>query len=795
MKRKIKSKTCKTKYRACVVGMLLFFTLLGSLCMLAITPWGLRQITPVLEAQISKLTGLDVRVQGLTLSWPTNAQIKAFTARDEDGIVRLAIHEARVRISLRQLLRRNIRIYSFEADKIFFAGLPDTDQVPPKKPHARKKPLQLSDLEPILGAAEVWHFKIRQIVIAPPLVPEPLVLATRGHWRHRQMSIYLDTIAINWNDLDIAAEAPLHILIEPERLLFAPWNLQVGRGNLLAEGIIEGEYLQLSVDILELPLDLFGFAGQVDADTEMNGKLTVSGTLQNPTASLALDLRGLRPEDPQRWDGPPARFRVDFNLREQRLQGGFQLENLPGDPVTLDLNLPAPVSLMPFSFQWPPDGPIEARLSANTDLTGLGRLFVLDVYHRLVGTLAADLKLTGTFEDPRLDGSIRIKDGRYEHELSGTILSDILLEVAAEREFLSLVNFHASDGATGTLHASGRMHFRPNERYPFETTLTLDRFRLMQNDHAKAIGRGTLEWKGNLDESQLRGRVRVNPMTLMIPETLPPRLYALEVTEVYETKEETSTPTENDPTVEPAPLARRHQIAFDLRIDASDRIFVRGRGLDSEWSAHMQVNGQTPEPYLTGSLDIIRGRFIFFGKRLVIQQGSITFDGAYPPAPLLDIAATHRARDITATLRVQGAATDPEISLHSSPPLPEDEILARILFGRATVALTPWQAITLAQAINNLRGGGSAFDIMGETRRALRVDQIDIRTPDDEHTGTTITVGKYISDRIYVELERGVSEESGRAAVEVELTPSLRLETQTGGTVDSGIGIIWTRDY
>ena len=241
--------------------------------------------------------------------------------------------------------------------------------------------------------------------------------------------------------------------------------------------------------------------------------------------------------------------------------------------------------------------------------------------------------------------------------------------------------------------------------------------------------------------------------------------------------------------------ARRHRIAFDLQIDAPDRVFVRGRGLDSEWSAHIQVRGQTPDPQLTGSLNLIRGRFIFFGKRLVISQGSVSFDGAYPPAPLLDIAATHRARDITATLRVQGLATDPEISLQSSPPLPEDEILARILFGRETTRLTPWQAITLAQAINRLRGGGSTFDLMGETRRALRVDQIDIRTPDDEQDDTTVTVGKYVSDRIYVELERGVTEQSGRAAVEVELTPSLRLETQTGGTVDSGIGIIWTRDY
>ncbi|MCH8512497.1 MAG: translocation/assembly module TamB domain-containing protein [Kiritimatiellae bacterium] len=538
---------------------------------------------------------------------------------------------------------------------------------------------------------------------------------------------------------------------------------------------------------------MFGFTDRIGPGTELEGLFTLSGTLGDPTATLKLDLSGLRPEDPELWDGPPAQFQVELALSEQRLKGGFHLKNLPGDPVTLDLDIPAPLSLLPFSFQWPPEGPVDARLSANTDLAGLGSLFVLEVYHRLVGTLAADITLSGTFDDPRLEGSIRLDGGRYEHEISGTILSDIVLDVAAEREFLSLVNFSASDGAEGSVHASGRLQFKPGERYPFESTLTLNRFRLVHNDHAEAMGRGTVNWNGNVDESNLSGQVRVSPMTLNIPETLPPRLYALEVVEVYgdEDVEEVVFEQEEEAVSRPP----RHRVTFDLRIDAPDRVFVRGRGLDSEWSARIQVRGQTPEPTITGSLNIIRGRFSFFGKRLVLQRGIVTFDGAFPPEPLLDVEATLRSGGITAILRVQGPAADPEIELDSSPPMPQDEILARLLFGREAARITPWQAITLAQAVNKIRGGGSAFDLMGETRRVLRVDQVDVRTPDDEQDGTTVTVGKYISDRVYVELERNVAEESGRAGVEVELTPSLRLETQIGGNADSGIGIIWTRDF
>ena len=779
--------------RPMIGGVLLFIAIIGTSLAISITPWGLRYLAPLLASRISQRIGLKVEIEGLTLHWPLEAKIQSFTARDDAGEMRLSLDAFRARISMRQLLRKNLRIYRLEVDEVMFAGLPPKECVQEKQ--SREFLADPSEFESILERAEVRHFEIHRIELAPPWVPEPWILTTHGHWRNSQISIWLNPIALNWNDIDIKSRAPLHIRMTPEHWQMSPCELQVGRGTMLAAGRIDAENIELHADILDFPIERLGFVEHVAPDTETRGSLTVSGTRHNPKATFSLDLDGLRPQNPEHWDGPPARFHANFSLREQRLQGGFQLEDLPGEPVSLDIDIPAPLSLMPFHFDWPAEGAIKARFSANTDLTGLARLFVLDVYHRLVGTLAADIHLSGTFDEPRLDGTINLEGGRYEHELSGTILSDIKMDIAAERDFLSIVHFQASDGGTGNLQARGRMHFRPSERYPFETDLTLNRFRLMQNDHAEALGRGTLHWNGNIDESQLRGEVQMNPMTLNIPETLPPRLYALEVTEIHDTEKPTPSSSADTAPPEAQLPTKRHQMSFDLNIQAPDRVFVRGRGLDSEWSANMQVRGHTPKPVMSGTLDVIRGRFMFFGKRLVIQQGTITFDGAYPPSPLLDIAATIRTRDIIATLRIQGTTDDPDITLQSSPPLPEDEILARILFGRATARLTPWQAITLAQAINNLRGGGSAVDFMGETRRILRVDQIDVRTPDDEQIGTTITVGKYINDRVYVELERGVSEESGRAAVEVELTPTLRLETETGGSVDSGIGIIWTRDY
>lgn len=603
--------------------------------------------------------------------------------------------------------------------------------------------------------------------------------------------VEVSSLSLHVADRDIVAETPLRLALRETQLQVEPWTLRVGRGRLRLQGSADPEALDLQAEVLDLPLSMFGFAREMHPDAEMEGTLRVEGNPANPVASLQVDFSGLRPLDPELWDGPPAQFGLRANLQDRRLSTAFRLEGLPGDPVTLDLNLPLPLSLYPFSLDWPPSGEISGHLRAATDLEGLARLFVLDVYHRARGTLEIDVRAEGTTENPELSGSVTLLGGRYEHELSGTLLRDIELVVSANRDTFSLDRFVALDGRGGTAYASGSLRFNREEQYPFQAKASLENFRLMRNDQAEATGRGSLEWNGTLAASKVQGRVNLSPVEIRIPERALVRVPNLDVIEVFPNGVRNQE-TENDTHTRDRP---RHRVKFDVDLHAPERVFVRGRGLDSEWSARVHLGGATPVPELRGTLQVIRGRFLFFGRRLVITRGLVSLDGGHPPMPLLDVAAELSAGGILATLRVRGPAEDPDIELESSPPLPEDEILARMLFGREATRVTPWQALTLAQAVNRLRGGGGAFDLMGETRRMLRVDQIDIRTADEQEGDTAVAVGKYVSDRVYVELERGFAAEGGRATVEVELTPRLRLQTEAGANADTGIGLIWGWDY
>ena len=221
-------------------------------------------------------------------------------------------------------------------------------------------------------------------------------------------------------------------------------------------------------------------------------------------------------------------------------------------------------------------------------------------------------------------------------------------------------------------------------------------------------------------------------------------------------------------------------------------MFVRGRGLESEWGGKLQVTGTTAAPRLVGELEVRRGFLDFLDRRLQLRQGVISFGGATPPDPTIRIEATTSVTNLTVVVRIGGQALQPTLTLDSEPPLPQDEILARLLFQRETSQMTPAQAAQLALALNRLRGGGAG--LLGRARALLGVDTLDFAGGETTAT-STLRAGRYLGDDVYVELEQGAAAGTGRARVEVEIMPNVSLQADTGANAQSGVGIQWRFDF
>src|SRR3546814_19470399 len=97
------------------------------------------------------------------------------------------------------------------------------------------------------------------------------------------------------------------------------------------------------------------------------------------------------------------------------------------------------------------------------------------------------------------------------------------------------------------------------------------------------------------------------------------------------------------------------------------RVFVRGRGLDSEWSGRLSVQGPASSPSVTGTLDLVRGALSVVGKPFTLKAGKVTLPEGAETYPALDSTAETHGSDLTVTALLSGPQTQPHLHPTSEP--------------------------------------------------------------------------------------------------------------------------------
>ena len=462
-------------------------------------------------------------------------------------------------------------------------------------------------------------------------------------------------------------------------------------------------------------------------------------------------------------------------------------EGVTDKPITLTAELPLIARFDTFTFEVPKDGQLAGHLNAELSLARLDALAGLDD-QTMGGILVADLGLSGTVSVPRIEGTASVDKGTYANGTTGTVLHDITARLRASEREIMVEQLSATDGGSGRLSAKGTIGIEPETHFPLALSVDLTNARLVRRDDVDATISGQLQLGGNVAQPKLAGKLTVEPAEIRIPDRVGPNVPVIQVEEVGGSSKNAATTNESAPSTD---------LALDLAVDLPGRIFVRGRGLESEWQGKLQVTGPASEPRVTGTLNVRRGYFDLLDRRLQLREGVVSFSGESPPDPTVTVQATTDINGMTAIIRVEGRARQPTLTLDSQPPLPQDEILARLLFNRDASQISPAQAAQLALAVNCLRGG-EGLDVMGKLRSLTGLDTLDVTGGQTMQEGK-VRAGKYLNDDVYVEVENGAAAQTGRAKVEVQILPDIlpnvSVQADTGQNAQSGVGIKWRYNY
>ena len=538
-----------------------------------------------------------------------------------------------------------------------------------------------------------------------------------------------------------------------------------------------GSTLDLRATATALPLaaaDLFspglGLIGVADGDA------TIHGTPSDPTGDWRLRVKGVRTLQTTNA-GVPA---LDVT-GSGKLSGGRS---------TLDAAVnagPAAAVRVTGSAPLSPEGALDIRIDGKLD-AALANNMLSTSGRRVAGALAVALQVRGTVAKPQANGTIRLSGGEFRDDETGFRLTALNGVLQASGDTIRIDRIAGTTPNGGSIAATGQVRLDPAAGFPGSVRVTGSHAQLASNDLVTATADVALNVSGKLAQKPtIDGRITILSMEITVPDR-----FNSVAAPIAGTRHVNPTRTARARLAELAKAKAAHArgALFDatlgVTVSAANRIFVRGRGINVEAAGDLRVSGSARDPQINGGFDLLRGSLSLLGKRLDFTHGRVRFDG--DTTPELDLVAETNAGGVTARIAVTGPASQPQFAITSSPSLPEDEILSRVLFDKGSGSLSPFQAIQLANAVSSFSGNGDAFE---QLRRSLGIGGLDISS--STGGGPLVGIGRAINNNVRLNVNTGATPQDNGVSMDIDVTRHIRLQAgvDASGGSSAGVGAEW----
>lgn len=574
------------------------------------------------------------------------------------------------------------------------------------------------------------------------------------------------------------------VLAEPARITLAGDEARIGKlaiaigsGHIEVSGTASAQKLDLATRIASLPADIANaFAPEIGLGGTIDAAIDIAGTPDTPRATARATWRNASAAA-TRNALPPMTVDVDAKLANNRVEGEIKMRG-PDNLVvatqgTLDLA---------------PGGQLKAALSGDIPLA-LTNASLAERAARISGRARLGGTVGGTLSAPSLAATVDIADATVRDPESGLTLKPLNARIRVSERGAVIERLDAASERGGTLTATGDLTLGEDGAPP-TLRIALDVSALRFDDRRLMAGEldGRFEIRGTPEDLAASGAIKLTRLDVTVPNAMPRSISALDIRHVnapshLETRDEA--------------LSERPQskggphIALDIQLDAANRIFVQGRGLDVQLGGALRLGGTGAHPIANGAFSMERGRLAILGRQLDFRRGNINFYGSLEP--LLDMEAAAQAGDVTVIVSVTGSSADPKFAFSSVPALPEDEVVARLLYNKDLAGLSPMQLAQLASEIDKIGGLSSGPGVLDQLKASVGVDVLDIGT--DSQGAATVSAGSYLNESTYVGVRQGTAAGSSQVVIDHDLTKNLKARGELGSDGKSKIGVGFEWDY
>jgi len=308
------------------------------------------------------------------------------------------------------------------------------------------------------------------------------------------------------------------------------------------------------------------------------------------------------------------------------------------------------------------------------------------------------LNATGTLSDPSFAGNVQVTNGAIVLAGLPNGLSDINGILNFDRNRLRVQRLTARSGG-GELVLGGYITY-VNGIF-FDLSASGHDIRVRYPEGVSSQATADLRLVGTAQNSMLSGDATITKFSLT-PQ--------FDLATYVQRAKQTPPP--------PNPNSLIDNIRLDVHIVSTPELRVETSMARLSGDVDIRLRGTAARPSVIGRLSIAEGDITFNSTTYHLERGDVVFANPVRIEPVINVEASARVRDYDITMGFHGTPDKLNITYRSEPPLPSEDIIALLAFGRTRqeTEIQSEQGSQVASGQNFAQTASSA--ILGEALNA-----------------------------------------------------------------------------
>jgi len=288
---------------------------------------------------------------------------------------------------------------------------------------------------------------------------------------------------------------------------------------------------------------------------------------------------------------------------------------------------------------------------------------------RSSGTLALDVKGTGSSSHPGVEGQIKVQKASLITSDSPVGLENLNGTLILTNGRIQLTDLKGQAGG-GAISLGGSIAYQP--QLQFNVAINGQSVRLLYPTGIRSVFDGDLRMTGTPQSSTLDGRVLINSLSFTPDFDLASFMAQSGV-----------------PSVTSAPDSFTNNLKLNINVQSTENLQAVSSEVSVEGQANLRVIGTAADPVVVGRADLNSGDIFFMKNRYHLERGLINFVNPNRTEPTVNILITTVIQQYNGSLPLVGPVDKLRTNYTSDPPLPPVDIINLVARGQTTEESVP----------------------------------------------------------------------------------------------------------